>query len=573
VNARSSLKELNIRNIGVIKETDLEFGPGLTVLTGETGAGKTMVLTALNLILGAKSDSDLVRNGADRLTASGTFGITDLVAQEIQSNGGIVESGEVIISRSVTSDGKSKISLGGMPATTTQISALSDFLIEVHAQSSTARLAKSAIQRDLLDSYAGLNSQVGEYREVFESHIALAKRIQELESEISKRDSEMERVTGFIKDFEKVLPVADELTSIESDIAKLGAVEEINNNMSLALSAISDDENSALNSLQVARKALDGLRKYGSELSDLVDSYNDAVFEVNEIAASLGRFLANLEADPNKFDYLQNRRAEILSLIKRYGKGETQSEAFASLFALFQSAQLKLQDLSGGDERLASLKLELAKVFADVQKKANLISVVRKKFAEELSTAITSELHSLSMPNATIVIEVEPLNDTKFANYSTSGLDEVKFLFSSHNGGALLPITKSASGGELSRVMLALEVVLAQTSPVGTYVFDEVDSGVGGKAAVEVGRRLAKLAQQSQVIVVTHLAQVAVWANQHFVVAKSEDGSVTQSDVVMVTGALRTKEIARLLSGQEDSKTAQEHATELLDLVAKSVIS
>jgi len=573
VNARSSLRELNIRNIGVIVETDLEFGPGLTVLTGETGAGKTMVLTALNLILGAKSDSDLVRKGADRLIATGIFGITKAVANEIESNGGIVESGDVIISRSVTSEGKSKVTLGGIASTTSQVAAISDFLIEVHAQSSTARLAKSAIQRELLDSFAQINTEVVEFREVFDSHNSLVKLIAELESEISKRESEIERITGFIRDFDAVSPVPGELESIESDIAKLGAVEEINNSLSLALNAISDDEASALNSLQVARKALEGLRKYGSELSTLVDSYNDAVFEVNEISTSLSRFLANLEADPNRFDFLQNRRAQILSLIKRYGKGETALEAFTGLFSTVESMKRKLQDLSGGDERLATLKSELAIVFSQLQKSANLISKARKVAATKLSTLITAELHSLSMPNATILVDVESLDGTKITDFTVAGLDEVKFLFSSHKGGGLLPITKSASGGELSRVMLALEVVLAQSSPVGTYVFDEVDAGVGGKAAVEVGRRLAKLAEGSQVIVVTHLAQVAVWANQHFVVQKSEDGSVTQSDVVAVTGELRTKEIARLLSGQEDSKTAQEHANELLALVAKSVIS
>ena len=573
MNARSSLKELNIRNIGVIVETDLEFGPGLTVLTGETGAGKTMVLTALNLILGAKSDVDLVRKGADRLTASGTFGITSSVAEQIQNNGGIVESGEVIISRSVTNEGKSKISLGGIPSTTTQVAALSNFLIEVHAQSSSARLAKSSVQRDLLDAFAGLSSDLSDYQEAFESYNLLAKRIKELESEMSKRDSEIERITAFVKDFEKVTPLTDELADIENDIAKLGSVEEINNSMSLALTAIVDDENSALNSLQVARKALDGLRKYGSELSDLVESYNDAIFEVSEVSAALSRFLANLEADPNRFDYLRNRRAEIISLIKRYGKGETQIEGFKSLFVLFDSAKTKLLDLAGGDERVAALKEDLAKAFTLMQKSALKISKERAVSAEKLSHLITTELHSLSMPSATILISVERADESEIKSYSASGLDEVKFLFTSHKGGAMLAITKSASGGELSRVMLALEVVLAELSPVGTYIFDEVDSGVGGKAAVEVGRRLAKLAQQSQVIVVTHLAQVAVWANQHFVVQKSEDGSVTQSDVIAVTGALRTKEIARLLSGQEDSKTAQEHATELLDLVAKSMIS
>jgi len=566
-NERSSLTELSIRSIGVIDSAELELKPGLTVLTGETGAGKTMVLTALNLILGAKSDSDFVRKGSERLVASGKFKISKKLALEIEESGGVVEDGEVVISRTVTSEGKSKISLGGVPSTLTQVLELSQSLIEIHAQSSSARLSKSSIQRDLLDSYGDYGNELKVYSQAFEKFQDLSKRVLALRKQMGERDSEIVRLEAFIAEFEKVSPQPDELSSVENEISRLGSVEALNSGLSLAISALLDDENSAANGIQSARKALDGLKGKDSDLDALIDQYADLVFNFSDISNGLSRYLSKLEADPKRFDFLQARKADLNLLLKRFGRGSEKEESYRNLLKDGDEAKEKLRDLSGGDARLLELESEAEVAFGEMRNAGVLLTKQRIKFAKELSKEISEELHSLAMASARVEVEVKTANENDVKGFSPFGLDEIQFLFTSHKDGNLLPLSKAASGGELSRVMLALEVVLAKNSPVGTYIFDEVDAGVGGKAAIEVGRRLAKLAKSSQVIVVTHLAQVAAWADQHLVVSKSESGSVTQSNVTEVKAADRTREIARLLSGQDQSASAQEHAAELLALV------
>ena len=282
------------------------------------------------------------------------------------------------------------------------------------------------------------------------------------------------------------------------------------------------------------------------------------------------RYLAGLGADPARFDFLQNRKSELNGLLKKYGEGSDRESAYENLLKAGDEASSRLEDLQGGDSKLAQLQNESLVCFDELKDLGLKLSTLRASVAKKLSVAITSEMALLAMPNAKLSVQVTTSDGSEPENFSATGIDEVLFLFTSHTDGKLLPLAKAASGGELSRVMLSIEVVLAKNSPVGTYIFDEVDAGVGGKAAIEVGKRLALLAQNSQVIVVTHLAQVASWADNHFVVSKNESGSVTQSNILEVSGADRRKEIARLLSGQEDSKTAQEHAGELLDMVAMS---
>ena len=568
---KSSLSELTIRSLGVIDSAEIEFGRGLTVLTGETGAGKTMVLTALNLILGAKSDADFVRNGDERLVVSGKFKLNDLMVAKVEEAGGFIEDGEVILNRSVTSQDKSKISLGGVVTTASQVSDLAEDLVEIHAQASSARLSKSSIQCELLDAFGDYQDILKSYSSTYAEFVLLRKRVTELKDQISVRDIEMAKLQGLVGDFAKVAPKQGELNNVENEINRLGSVEDLNTGVVAALSAISSEENSAISAISAlnsAKKFLEHLRSKDSELDGLIDNFVELVYEINEANSGMERYLARLEADPAKFDQSQTRKNEILSLIKRYGKGNDRDLALENLFTEAADATSKLSDLQGGDSRLAELTLESAKVFGSLQKIAKSLTEARRVTAKELSNAITVELTELAMPNSQLFVEVTAPSEEISTNYSATGVDEVAFLFTSHKEGKLLPLNKAASGGELSRVMLAIEVVLAKNSAVGTYIFDEVDAGVGGKAAVEVGKRLALLARNSQVIVITHLAQVASWADKHLVVTKSESGSVTQSNVVEVTGSERRKEIARLLSGQDESISAQEHAGELLELVA-----
>ena len=567
---KSALRELTIRSLGVIDSAEVDFKDGLTVITGETGAGKTMVLTALNLILGSKSDVDFVRSGDDRLVVSGKFNIGDTLRKIVEEAGGFVEDGDVIINRSVTNQGKSKISLGGAVTTTSQVSELAQELVEIHAQSSSARLSKPAVQLNLLDSYGDYQDSAAKYSDKFIEFNLIRKRVADLTSQLKVRDFEISKLTGFVDDFAKIAPKKGELDQIENEITKLGAVEELNAGLIQALGIISGEDESPTAALGLTKKILENLKGKDSELDSLIEKYSELIYEFAENSSGLERYLAGLGADPARFDYLQNRKSELNGLLKKYGEGSDRESAYENLLIAGDEASSRLEDLQGGDSKLAELRDESLACFGKLQELGLNLSASRLSVAKKLSTAITSEMVLLAMPNAKISVQVTTSDGSKPENFSATGLDEVLFLFTSHTDGKLLPLSKAASGGELSRVMLSIEVVLAKNSPVGTYIFDEVDAGVGGKAAIEVGKRLALLAQNSQVIVVTHLAQVASWADNHFVVSKNESGSVTQSNILEVSGADRRKEIARLLSGQEDSKTAQEHAGELLDMVAMS---
>ncbi len=567
---KSALRELTIRSLGVIDSAEVDFKDGLTVITGETGAGKTMVLTALNLILGSKSDADFVRSGDERLVVSGKFNIGDTLQTIVEEAGGFVEDGDVIINRSVTNQGKSKISLGGAVTTTSQVSELAQELVEIHAQSSSARLSKPAVQLNLLDSYGDYQDSAAKYSDKFIEFNLIRKRVADLTSQLKVRDFEIAKLTGFVDDFAKIAPKKGELDQIENEITKLGAVEELNAGLIQALGIISGEDESPTAALGLTKKILENLKGKDSELDSLIEKYSELIYEFAENSSDLERYLAGLGADPARFDYLQNRKSELNGLLKKYGEGSDRESAYENLLIAGDEASSRLEDLQGGDSKLAELRDESLACFGKLQELGLNLSASRFSVAKKLSTAITSEMVLLAMPNAKISVQVTTSDGSKPENFSATGLDEVLFLFTSHTDGKLLPLSKAASGGELSRVMLSIEVVLAKNSPVGTYIFDEVDAGVGGKAAIEVGKRLALLAQNSQVIVVTHLAQVASWADNHFVVSKNESGSVTQSNILEVSGADRRKEIARLLSGQEDSKTAQEHAGELLDMVAMS---
>jgi len=568
--AKSSLRELTIRNLGVIDTAEIEFKSGLTVLTGETGAGKTMVLTALNLILGGKSDSDFVRSGQDRLVVSGKFEIGSEIAAQVEDAGGYVEDSEVLINRYVTNQGKSKISLGGAVSSASQVSDIAEGLIEIHAQSSSARLSKPAIQLELLDAFSNHGDLISDYTNRYDQFLQVRRRINELEKQLSVREIEIAKLEGIVKDFERIKPLPGEISDLDNEINKLGAVEELNTGIIESLGILSTEENSALVALGISKKILESLKGKDSELDALIEDQSETIFELLEINSKLERYLSQLEADPTRFDFLQNRKSELLGLVKKYGKGTDRDQAYENLLDEGGEASARLGDLQGGDLRLEELQKESAKLFGELKSSAGKLSKSRIDFAKKLSESITKELGLLAMPNAKLVVEVSENDSDDPKSYSALGLNEVSFLFSSHRDGKLLSIAKGASGGELSRVMLAVEVVLAKNSPVGTYIFDEVDAGVGGKAAVEVGKRLALLAKNSQVIVVTHLAQVASWADNHLVVTKSETGSVTQSNIIEVIGNERRKEIARLLSGQDESISAQEHAGELLDLVSKA---
>ena len=562
---KSSLEEISIRSLGVIESSNIEFKPGLTVLTGETGAGKTMVLTALGLVLGSKSDSDLVRAGQERAIVTGKFAVPKDLASQIIDAGGEIEEESVVISRTVSTAGKSRVLVGGVVSSAAAVSSFASSLVEIHAQSSSSKLTKPGVARELLDRFAGID--LTDYQQTFDQYQQMLRRINELKEQLSQADRQIAELSELADEFAKLNPRSGELVEIENEIAKLGSVEVLNQAVSAALNLFENEDLSAVNMLQQIRKSLDQVNGKDKQLDAITERYTESLLNLADISSDLISYLSQLEADPNRFEKLQDRKASLNSLLKRYGKGSDKEAAFEQLLIDGKSAKERIADLSGGDQRVAELQKEADSLFKQLQEQGLALSKLRKEKGENLSSQVTDEVRSLSMPNASFVIE-QTVGDVKNSkSFTSNGIDEISILFSAHSGGTPLALNKVASGGELSRVMLALEVVIAEAEPIGTYIFDEVDAGVGGKAAIEVGRRLSKLSKSAQVIVITHLAQVAAWADNHLVVKKSENGLVTQSDVMEVSATERKIEIARMLSGQEDSQTAQEHAGELLAIV------
>ncbi len=568
----SKLLSIQIKNLGVIESATINLVDGLNVLTGETGAGKTMVLTALQLILGGKADAKLVRNGSDRLLVAAEFEVNRKFSEIVEELGGSVEDNILLITRTVTSDGKSKASLGGAPVPAATLASIGEELIEIHAQSSSLRLAKESVQRELIDLYAGNEEILNEYQNQLLKFKEAKNRLVELEKALKNRDSEISRlkeITDISKKFELSENIYDE---ISNEISKLEAVEDLNRSVVIALEILNGEDSNLTSGLQSSLKSLQIGANLDKELSTIAGEFKDGLRTIQNVISDLERYKETLNADPARFDYLQSRKAELNGLVKRFGKNEEKNESINSLVMEAKSAKAQIEDLSGGEERLGELAKELKKEKELLFKFAQELSESRKKAAKKASEDITREFSDLALTGSMLEISVEVpenLEESKLGNF---GVDTVQFNFASHKSAKLSPLSKSASGGELSRVMLAIEVVLSQISQIGTFIFDEVDSGVGGKAAIEVGRKLATVANSSQVVVVTHLPQVAVWAKNHLVVEKSDNGDVVESSVFPVTGEERAIEIARLLSGQESSETAREHARELLEMVGNSAI-
>jgi len=570
VSERTFLEEITIRSIGVIDQAGLEISKGLTVLTGETGAGKTMILTALNLILGGKSESALVRKGNERLLASGRFSIPSEQVSSFEDAGVTVEDGELIITRSVTSEGKSKATVNGIAVTAGTLATVGELLVEVHAQAANLNISKSAKQRDLLDKFAGADFEtaMGEYTAILTSYHSLKSRINALRKSVDKQDQELAQLREFVSLLSKLKLKRGEYVDISAQIERLSNVEVLRLAGAAATSAVDDEDAGALTAIGIARHALDSARGKDGELEAIYGQLSEGFFLIDEARGALASYMHSLEADPVQLDFLNARKSEINLLVKKYGgTGAPEIEADA-LIDRFESSSSAISDLEGGDDRLNEMEVELTGIKKSLVVAAKSLTTMRNEAAIRLNTAVTHEVQQLSMPHTSFVAQVNTVDYSalKEADFTSLGCDEVAMFISSHKDAPLVALAKGASGGEMSRVMLALEVVIAASHPVGTYVFDEVDAGVGGKAAIEVGRRLHALSLHAQVIVVTHLPQVAAWADSHFVVTKDIDGSVSQSDVRKVEGENRIEEIARMLAGLENSVSAREHAAELLSL-------
>ena len=569
---RSYLEEISIRSLGIIDQSTLELGKGLNVLTGETGAGKTMILTALSLVLGGKSDSSLVRIGSDRLVASAQFVLPktnseiSLIADE---SGADISEGSLVLTRTVNSDGKSKAVAGGTTVPAATLVNFADHLVEIHGQAANHQIVKSARQRELLDRFAGseLAKAMSAYQGALSTYSDLKARIKSMRESSTKRDRESADLEEFLKGWSKLKPTRGEYAEVANQIARLSSVEDLRSASDGANQALSDETSGSLTSLGAARRFLDIAKGKDSRLDEIASVVAEGFFVLDEAARDLSSYLSALEADPAKLDALQVRKAEIIAFIKKWGSAADPDAELIALSEKAKTARATIADLTGGEDRIAELESEMQGAKKELLSQAKLLTKIRTSAALKLSESVSTEIHALSMPHTEFSISINSADyegSLKESDFTILGCDEVIMQIQGHRDGPLIALGKGASGGEMSRIMLALEVVLAQTHPVGTYIFDEVDSGVGGKAAIEVGRRLAALAKHSQVIVVTHLPQVAAWADTHFVVKKSDDGSISQSDVEKLDNQNRIEEIARMLAGLEGSSSAREHAAELL---------
>lgn len=570
---RSYLEEISIRNLGIIDSSSLELSKGLNVLTGETGAGKTMILTALSLLLGSKSDSSLVRHGSERLVTSATFSIPASIVSQIHDRGGLVEDGSLILTRTVTSDGKSKATASGATVNASTLGDITEPLIAIHGQSANTQIVKPVRQRELLDHFAGraLADELDKYAQVFTTYNEVKAKLKSLIANLSARDKQIAELEQLTKQWATLKPTRNEFAAIEDEIRKLGSVEDLRIAASGSAAAIGDEDAGVLTVLGQARKFLEAAKGKDGGLDEIAAHVAEAFFLIDDVHASLTSYMATLDADPARLDFLQERKSALVAFVKRWGGSGSIDEEMAEIAQRVKSAKETIADLQGGQDRITEMESELKAIKSELLASAKKVTAARTTAAESLGSLVTQELSGLSMPHTRFYVDVTSPDyegTLKESDFTIAGCDEIVMSIQAHKDGPKVALGKGASGGEMSRIMLALEVVIAASAPVGTYIFDEVDAGVGGKAAIEVGRRLHALSKHAQVIVVTHLPQVAAWADRHFVVAKDSDGQIVQSGVSQLDDQARVTEIARMLAGLDESVSAQEHAGELLAMRA-----
>jgi DNA repair protein RecN (Recombination protein N) len=550
------IESLSIRSIGVISSANLELAPGFTALTGETGAGKTMVLTALGLLLGERADSSSVRTGEKQLFVEGRIRSANKeLLDRLEELGADVTGGEVIINRSVTSDGRSRAAIGGASVPISTLIEIAEELVTVHGQSDQLRLRSSAKQREALDQFGAeeIAGAKNAYAQLFTQYRELEQRLERMRGSSEADAIRIQRLREQIADIEKVSPEPDELGRIEEQVKRLSNVESLRLSAGTAHDALTaDDGLDAGVLLGQARKALE--TSGDSKLQELAAQASEAAAIAADLAAELTSFLDELDADPAKLEQLMSRKAELVALERRHGNSADQ------LVELLPSLQAELLDLDSSDEQLEKLEMQFEATSSQLSFAAAQLTELRQKAGEQLAVRVTEELSDLAMGGSSLEVRVRPLS-----NFEASGLDKVELLLAAHPAAEPRPLGKGASGGELSRIMLAIELVLSSNQVLPTMVFDEVDAGVGGAAAIELGKRLSQLAQSTQVIVVTHLPQVAAFADHQIRVSKDVSGEITESSVSLLSRQEREGELARMLSGNSTSEVALEHARELLD--------
>lgn len=564
------IEEIHIHDLGVITDAVLPLGPGLSILSGETGAGKTMVVTALGMLLGNRADAGSVRSGSAKALAEATVRVpSDHAAVAlVEESGGAVDSETVagteealvLLSRTVSAEGRSRAHVGGRSAPVGTLGAVGETLVAVHGQSDQLRLKSPAAQRTALDDYAGaaVAEELAAYRGKLARYREVVATLRAAKENSRERALQAQALTTALEEIDAVEPVPGEDAQLDAESEKLTNLEALRGAALSAHGALSgsdaDDEPdlNAVALLSHAQQALDLVAESDPELVALATRVRELTVVAADVAADLSGYASGLDEDgPARLAEVEARRSALRALTKKYGA------SIDEVLAWVDEARTRLEGLVVDPQREEQLRAEGESLHGALEKHAVRLLELRRAAAGKLAGAVSEELSALAMPNASLVVAVEPSE-----RFTDDGKDTIEFMLAPHPQATPRPLGKGASGGELSRIMLALEVVLSEVDPVPTFVFDEVDSGVGGKAAVEIGRRLKMLAKNVQVLVVTHLPQVAAFADQHILVTKSSDSSV--SDVKVLTDEERVVELARMLAGHEDSSAAREHARELM---------
>ncbi|MEU6393786.1 DNA repair protein RecN [Streptomyces sp. NPDC046939] len=568
---------MRIRSLGVIDDAVVELSPGFTAVTGETGAGKTMVVTSLGLLLGGRADPALVRIGAKNAVVEGRVAVPagSAALARAEEAGAELDDGVLLVSRTVSAEGRSRAHLGGRSVPVGVLSELADELVAVHGQTDQQGLLKLGRQRQALDRYAGdaVAVPLAKYTTVYKRLKAVSGELDEITTRARERAQEADLLRFGLDEIAAVEPRAGEDVELAEEASRLGHAEALASAAAAAHAALAGNPEDpegvdATTLVGGAARALDAVRAHDPALATLAERIGEVQILLTDVAAELAGYADDLDADPLRLSAVEERRAALTQLTRKYG------EDVAGVLAWAEASAARLLELDGDDERIEELTAERESLRGELGALAQELTHARTEAASRFAAAVTEELASLAMPHARVSFDIRQ-NETDAADgvevdgrtvvCGPSGVDEVELLLAPHPGAPPRPIAKGASGGELSRVMLAVEVVFAGTDPVPTYLFDEVDAGVGGKAAVEIGRRLAKLAKTAQVVVVTHLPQVAAFADRQLLVEKTNDGTVTRSGVTVLEGEDRVRELSRMLAGQEDSETARAHAEELLE--------
>ena len=569
------LAEIAISNLGVISHASAELSPGLTVLTGETGAGKTMVVTGLRLLTGGRADASRVRTGSDGAVVEGAFSTGGLPEDAVGAVSDIAtaagadadENGEYLVSRSVKASGRSSAHLGGRKVPAATLGELAGHLLTIHGQNDQLRLMAPEQQMSALDRFdPAIAAKLRRYREAYTDWRAAAKDLKERTEKRLELAQEVDRLQFALEEIDAVSPQAGEDDELVATINRLQDVDALREAAETALVAIDGadavggvggEEEPASDLIGRAQQALEAASD--QDLRDLGARLGEVAGVLSDVSAELGSYMGSLPSDPEELERLLQRQQEIKALTRKYAPDA------AGVVAWRDKAQARLAKIDTSEGAVEKLKTKVAELEREMQRRAAELTKARQKAAERLGAAVTEELHGLAMPKAQLRVQVSQ------APYGRDGADAVEILLAPNTALEPKPLATSASGGELSRVMLALEVILSASSSGATLVFDEVDAGVGGRAAVEIGRRLARLADGNQVIVVTHLPQVAAYADTHLHVSKDVGDEAVTSGVAALQPEERIEELARMMAGMDDSDTGRAHAAELFERAQSEV--